>query len=230
MVQDLNRTFMFARTIAFGIASLFAFISLAMAAAVTQFTSKYYDGFYSFAALAIVTSVLTLATLPVLWFLSSFRKSAITSIVAVELGWTSFLWILWLSTGASTADAPWLGSCRSFYYNVGERMWERMCSETQALTAFSFLTWITLLVYSVTLLVLVIRQHSRGNLNVWTNYIAETDFAAPPTANAGTHAEPKIAPSAENSPVVGGQYYPPQNHQMAPQPVYQQTTSPYPQV
>jgi len=217
---------MFARTIAFGIASLFAFISLAMAAAVTQFTSKYTYGFYSFAALAIATSILTLFTLPVLWFLSSFRKSAITSIVAVELGWTSFLWILWLSTGASTADAAWLGSCGAFYYDVAERM----CRETQALTAFSFLTWIILLVYSVTFLVLVIRQHSRVNSNVWTNYIAETDFAAPPTANAGTHAEPKIAPSVENSPVVGGQYYPPQNHQMAPQPVYQQTTSPYPQV
>jgi hypothetical protein len=220
MVQDLNRTFLFARTIAFGLASLFAFISLAMAAAVTQFTSKYTFGFYSFAALAIATSILTLFTLPVLWFLSSFRKSAITSMIAIELGWTSFLWILWLSTGASTANAAWLGSCDAFFYDVAERM----CRETQALTAFAFLTWIILLAYNVTFLILVIRQQSRGNSQVWTGYIAETDFAAP--ATSASHTEAKIAPSVDNTPVMAGQYYPPQN--VAPQPVYQQ--SPYPQV
>jgi hypothetical protein len=228
MVQDINRTFLFARTIAFGVASFCAFIALAMAAAVTSFTSKYADGFYSFAALAIATAILTLLSLPVLWYLSSFRKSAITSMVAIELGWTSFLWILWLSTGASTADSAWLGSCGAFVFKVAERM----CHETQALTAFSFLTWITLLAYSVALLVLVIRQVSRGNHNVWTSYITETDFAAPgPNSNAPANTEAKIAPSTDNTPVIGGQQYPPQNQQHMPaQPVYQQTTSPYAQV
>jgi len=225
MVQDINKTFLFARTIAFGVATLFAFISLAMAAAITNFTSKYTFGFYSFAALGIATAILTLFSLPVLWYLSSFRKSAVTSMIAIELGWTSFLWILWLSTGASTADAAWLGNCGAFFYTVAERM----CRETQALTAFSFLTWIILLAYSVTLLVLVIRQNSRGNSQVWTGYITETDFAAPGNSNAPAHNEAKIAPSADNTPVIAGQYYPPQNQQMAAQPGYQQT-SPYPQV
>lgn len=168
---------------------------------------------------------------------------------------TAFLWILWLSTGASTADTIWLGSCGAFFCkclswmsssNLAESarldtVAERMCRETQALTAFAFLTWITrsfifsmkhpiiqltshilhtVLVYSVTFLVLVIRQHSRGNTQVWTSYITETDFAAPSTSSGS--AEPKIAPSTDNTPVIGGQQYPPQN-QYAAQPVYQQT-------
>ncbi|KAF8966508.1 hypothetical protein BDZ97DRAFT_687837 [Flammula alnicola] len=182
MVQDLNGTLSIARTIAFGIATLFAFLVLCLGAAITNYTTtSFFGGYFSFAALGIATAVLTLLTLPVMLFLSIQRKGAITSMIAIEIGWTWFLWILWLSVGGSSAGTVWLGNCSICRKRRG------YVRETQALTAFGFLAWIVLFAYNITLIVFVIRQHMRGNSSVWTGYVNETDFAAagptPPSLN-----------------------------------------------
>ena len=77
-------------------------------------------------------------------------------------------------------------------------------------------------------MVLVIRQHMRGNSGVWTGYVTETDFAAAGPAGAPAHEKMQYqtpAPVAMQPQV--------QQHQMAPQMVPQMVqpqTSPYPQV
>jgi len=177
---NLNNTFRLVRKIVFGVAIAFSLGVLVVGALITNFTSSfYYGGYFTFAALGIATAVLTLLTLPVMLFLSLTRKGAVTSMIALELGWTWFLWIMWLSTGGSAASISWLGDCGAFLSDA-----ESACRETQALTAFSFLTWFGLLAYNVLLFALVIRQHMRGNTGVWNSFITEADFtAAGPTSN-----------------------------------------------
>lgn len=81
--------------------------------------------------------------------------------------------------------------------------------------------------YDIALLVLIVRQQMRGNSNVWSGYITETDFAAagPNSAVPSMATQDKLAPQYQvpaTAPV-----YPTQQYQGAPP---QQTTSPYPQV
>jgi magnesium-transporting ATPase (P-type) len=131
MVQDLNATLRLARTVVFSVASLFAFIVLALSASITNYTSSfYYGGYFTFAALGIATAVLTLLTLPPMLLLSLKRQGAVTSMIAVEVGWTWFLWILWLAVGGNSAGFSWLGC--SFASGKAESI----CQQTQAVTAF----------------------------------------------------------------------------------------------
>lgn len=175
MAQDLNATFRFARLVVFGVASLFAFLVLALGASITNFTtSRTHGGYFSFAALGIADGILTIFTLPAMIWVSIHRKTAITSMVAVEVAWIWFLWIMWLALAGQSASTGWLGDCSWF----GDSQFETMCRQTQALTAFAFLTWLILLAYGAGLIFLVVRQHTRGNATVWNGFILETDFAA----------------------------------------------------
>ena len=135
---------------------------------------------------------------------------------------------------------------------------ESMCRQSQAVTAFGFLNWIarksfgnyaslfclnifSVFFYNITLTVLVIRQHMRGNASVWNGYITETDFAAAgpnssvPSDKAGFSPQYQVPAVA---PVYPQQYQgaPPQNQYQGapPQNQYQgappQNLSPHPQV
>jgi len=71
----------------FAIAS--SFTVLILAAVVINFTSNdYYGRYYTFGALGIATSSLTLLTLPVMLLYSANRKGAFTSMISVEVAWT----------------------------------------------------------------------------------------------------------------------------------------------
>jgi len=225
MSQDPNATFAFVRKTVFVVASVFAFLELALGSAITNWTStNFFGSYFSFAALGIATGILTFLTLPVLLFLSIKRQNAITSMVAIELGWTWFLWIMWLSTAGSAASVFWITDCTNHFDSEAETI----CREVQAFTAFGFLTWIILFAYNILLMVLVIRQHMRGNTSVWTVYIMEVDFAASgPLSGSGieSKASPSFAPQYPPTQVDAVNYAGPPV--MTPQPT---TTSPYPQV
>jgi len=224
MVQDVNQTFGFVRKIAFGVASVFAFLELALGAAITNWTStNFFGGYFSFAALGIATGILTFLTLPVMLFFSLNRKGAIVNMVAIEVGWTWFLWIMWVSVGGSAASIFWITDCTDHWDTNAETV----CREVQAFTAFGFLTWIILFAYNMALIFFVIRTHMRGNSGVWTGYISETDFGAVGNSygNSVEHkGSPGFAPQyppaqSMGSPGYGGQPVVPQH-----------TGSPYPQV
>jgi len=236
-MSDTNRTFTLVRTVVFGVATLFAFLELALGAAITNYTStRFLGGYFSFAALGIATAILTFLTLPVMLFLSLNRKGAITSMVAIEVGWTWFLWIMWLSVGGSTASIFTITNCNITFDNA----LESLCREVQAFTAFGFLTWIMLFAYNITLIVFVVRQQMRGNSGVWTGYILETDFAAAgPSSYSGGASEYK-GNNNNNTGNFAPQYPPAQvanqpggyvtQQAMAPQHTAATTMSPYPQV
>jgi len=179
----MSQKFALVRTCVFCVATFFAFLELALGAAITNLTTVASHVFFSFSALAIATAILTIVTLPVMLFLSRSRKGAFTSLVAIEVGWTGFLWIMWLAVGADTASALPFFDCE---FDVV------FCPEMEALTAFGFLAWMLLLAYNITLLVLVFRQQSRGNSGVWTGYMLETDFSAPGPSSSGYPSESKV--------------------------------------
>lgn len=82
--------------------------------------------------------------------------------------------------------------------------------------------------YNITLYVLIIRQHMRGNSNVWTGFITETDFAAAGPNSAGySNKAPEAGFAPQYQAPAVAPVYPTQQYQGAPP---HQATSPHPQV
>jgi len=181
--------------VVFGAATLFAVIAIVLAGLITNYTDTFLGGFFSFAALAIATGLLTLLTLPTMLIISRIRKGAFTSMIAVEIGWIWFLWIMWLAVGASTASTGILFIDRCGDYARFGSLVEAACNETSALTAFGFLSWIFLMFYHITLVTLTFRQHLRGYTGVWTSDVTETDFDATGVNNTQVIYDSKASPT-----------------------------------
>jgi len=176
---EINSALRLTRTVVFATTSLFAAIVIVLGGLVESFTDTFFDGIvFSYAALGIATGVLTLLTLPAMLALSNYRKGVFSSMIALEIGWTWFLWIMWLAVGGNSAGTfgLFIGDCRL-----------AVCSETSAITAFGFLSWIMLMSYCGLLFTLTFRQHLRGNTGVWTRDVTETDFTA-----EGGNRDPQI--------------------------------------
>jgi len=110
---------------------------------------------------------------------------------------------MWLSVGASAASYNWLGGCGAVYSGIYSNWysgWSTACHETRAVTAFGFLTWLmcthhsrsnlklgsndffffAVLAYNVYLGFLTVRQHLRQNTGIWTSFVDDANFDAPP--------------------------------------------------
>ncbi|KAI0046965.1 hypothetical protein FA95DRAFT_1291395 [Auriscalpium vulgare] len=202
-----------ARLITFGTSLLFSIIVLGIAADVISTEEKYLDEYSNFAALAVATAVLTLATVGPMLIIDILRRGAFSSWIVVELGWLSILWVLWLATGADAANTDgntFIGSSCNFENSIVSRV----CNEFKAIEAFSFLTWIILMAYTVLLLVLAIRGQNAGH-SVWKSSVRDGAFLEPavhkdvdlsqsayPQQTAGTHQQPVSMPVPHTSPVV----------------------------
>ncbi|THH14874.1 hypothetical protein EW146_g5524 [Bondarzewia mesenterica] len=157
---------------------VFATIVLGLAADLISSTEEFYGSYYIFSALAVATAVLTMITLIPMLIIDAFRGGAFTSLVVVEVSWFSILWILWLSTGAYAADTDglvFIGSSCNFVnptISLG-------CGEFKAIMAFSFLSWIILMAYTVTLTVFAFIGQNRGNA-VWKTTVRDASFLAQP--------------------------------------------------
>jgi hypothetical protein len=139
-----------------GTVIVFSIITMALAAHLTNFTNSLIGGYYTFAALAIATAVLSIITIPVMIVVDNMRKGAFTSMIAFEIGWLSFLWILWLSSGATAAQANTVtfNGCHFFdckpiglfsKWHLTQTLPAAVstaCHEFSAIEAFSFLNWI----------------------------------------------------------------------------------------
>jgi hypothetical protein len=175
-----NEILALARTIVLGAVSVFAVIVFPLAAHIIHLTTSVGRGgfYYDFAALGLAVAILTLLTFPAMLFISFNRKGALTSYIGVEVGWLSLMWILWLATGASVADVPFINSVRG-----------GAASEAQTIEAFGFLAWILLMAYSVTLLIFAVIAHGKGHSEVWTSGVREFDFAASGPAGTGSYEQ-----------------------------------------
>ncbi|TFK56240.1 hypothetical protein OE88DRAFT_723214 [Heliocybe sulcata] len=191
------------RLVILALASVFAVIALGIAADLMSLTETYFDETLIFCILAVVSACLTLLTLPVMIVLDMVRKGAFTSMVVFELAWLFVLWVLWLATAADASYANSLtfagGSCDYINPYVN-----KACHEFGAAQAFSYLTWIILMGYTVTLLVFAIIGQTRGN-KVWLASVRDNSFLRRSAPAGGPVLEEKYPPVA--APVLSHPQY-----------------------
>lgn len=205
---DLNKNLPLIRMIVFGLVCTLSLVVFGLACHLTsELYGGYYYGYslYDFAPLGLSTALLTLLTLPVMYYLSIVRKGAFPSFVVVEVAWCWFLWIMWVATAANTV---WVNGRRG-----------GLAAEAQVLEAFAFINWFALLFYTNFLFVVAIMAHHKGTSGVWTSSVKEFDF----NTAVNKSAIPPVAPQGTGPPQMAQQpYYPPQQpiqHQqpLAPQ-------------
>jgi len=138
----------------------------------------YAPDYYKFSAIALAISLLTILTVTPMFIVDKHREGSIFSYASVEIIWLTILWILWLTSGAYAA---WTedGFLREYteeatchYYGRFGAKNSRYCHETKAVIGFSFILWILLMAYTVTLLVLTLRAKERGH-PAWTTSVRD---------------------------------------------------------
>ncbi|KAH8113296.1 hypothetical protein DFH11DRAFT_331604 [Phellopilus nigrolimitatus] len=147
----------------------------------------------AFVGLSLAIAIITLFAIGPMVAFDFLRRGAVTSWILVELIVTGecltsckghfgadnsigVFMILWLATAAIAASATsgQTVDCRiADAFNSDDGM---LCRTYQAIEAFSFINWILLLVYFITLLVLALVAHSRGSTGVWRETVRERDF------------------------------------------------------
>jgi hypothetical protein len=216
------------RLVVFTATLVFAVIVLALSAHLTSLTAPVV---FDFEGLGIAVGVLSLITMPVMIGVDFARRGAFTSMVLVELIWTFILWVLWIATAALAAEESQISfgdfsaSC-----NFENTIVAGECHELAAIEAFSFLAWLLLMGYNITLLVFAIMGASRGN-RTWTSSVGDGlltpkggEGVAPVSAlSTGTGYSTAPTTTQYSSPQT--MQYPPQQQQ----PYYGQPAQPSPQ-
>jgi len=167
---------------------LFSVIVMSLSADLISLTTPAFT--YNFSALALATSLLSMLTVAVMFVVDILRQGSIFSYVVVEIVWLSILWVLWLSSGSYaaytdgqlTASFPGESSC-DFGIFIDPRFTQG-CHDIKGIIAFSFLTWILLMTYTVVLLVLAIRAQERGN-SAWTTGVRDGGLFYPNRKTTG---------------------------------------------
>jgi len=214
-----------ARVVVLSLTIVFSIIVLGLAADLTSTTETYLNGAFTFASLGIASAVISIVTLPVLLLVDVLRTGAFTSMIVVELPWLLVNWVLWLATGALTAQFDQLlnNNC-----NLVSGVLATSCHEVQGIEGFSFLNWLLLMVYSIVVLVMAIIGSTHGH-TTWTSSVKHANFLGPSEGGGvpvvGQPAAPLQPPMqqqqyAQNVPVQG---YPAQGYAVAPAP----SVSPY---
>ncbi|KAF8530204.1 hypothetical protein BU17DRAFT_78818 [Hysterangium stoloniferum] len=133
-----------------------------------------------FLGLDVAVPVLTLVIIVPCIAIDFCKKGAVTSMVAVELGWSGFLMILWLAAAADTTSVLSGVDCSfrgRFVFGVS-RFLRGFCHEQQALLAFTWLAWLTILAWFALLLMFTVISYSRGNVDICKQRVVGTDFYA----------------------------------------------------
>ncbi|KAJ7254554.1 hypothetical protein C8J57DRAFT_1347212 [Mycena rebaudengoi] len=174
------------RLIALTVVSVFSLITLGLAGSLITTTMKFFNTYFPYAALGVAVAVLTLLSVPTMLVLEIVRPGSPSSWIITELSILPFLSILWLATGANTAEMSpgflflYLDGCASgaflgttFGADTGA------CQKTSAIEAFAFLNWIILMGYSGMVLVLALIASNRKQPAVWKSSVAELPMGAP---------------------------------------------------
>jgi hypothetical protein len=230
------------RRVTFVTTILSSLIALSLSAALASLTGGGAVSF-GFSSFPLAASVITLLLVGPMFFVDLYRKGSYFSYVVVEVSCLSFLWLLWLSSAADTANKDhaislifsgqsgchWSSALTSPYSpnsvyppgypstNYGLPKLDQACREIKAIEAVSFLTWLLLMSYTVTLLALALRARSRGH-NVWQTAVSDGVIFYPNEKGVGG------APQAVAQQPAVYQSYPP-SAQQSPHPLAQQYIS-----
>ncbi|KDQ08826.1 hypothetical protein BOTBODRAFT_555195 [Botryobasidium botryosum FD-172 SS1] len=228
------------RLVIFAISLVFALILLGLNGHYLSVVNQLTNGtiWLIFNALGVAVSVITLITILPILIIDRARKGAFTSLVWFELVWTGILWVLWIAAAAESAGSiPFTSSCVAPRGFVGAAFYESACHQYQAIQAFSWLAWLLMFGYFITLLTLAVIQHaSKGNTRIWFSSVPDSDFFAPAQPSAMQPQQQAFAPQQQPMAAQHGQYGAPSTAQYqqpqyagSPQPQYagnQYPTSP----
>ncbi|TFK22295.1 hypothetical protein FA15DRAFT_671677 [Coprinopsis marcescibilis] len=116
----------------------------------------------------LITSTLTIFTLPTMLGLSMLKSNAVTSRVLIEIVWIGFLAFMWLIASSFTAIS---GVCPPAIPG---------CHKQNALRIFHFTTWILLLCYVSTITLLSFfkleRRPPQITAGLWRSSVREFDW------------------------------------------------------
>jgi len=124
----------------------------------------------------LAVSLITYAVVISIRVLEHFTRTTIGLMVAVELVWTGILGIFWLSVAGSNS-ALGLFFC-DFSFGFDDFSDNAFCGPFRALMAFSWLNWLLLWGWSITLFILAVIAAVRGNKRVWVAPTTTTTFLA----------------------------------------------------
>ncbi|KAJ7261465.1 hypothetical protein C8J57DRAFT_1134330 [Mycena rebaudengoi] len=219
------------RVIAFSVVSVFSMITLGLAASLIDTTIKFDNVYFIYATLAVAAAALTLISVPTMYtsfnpagllrsgppftrlVLDMLRPGSPSSGIVTELSIRPSLSILWLSTGANTAETGpallflYLDGCTNdpfFGTSLGAET--GACQKTSAIEAFAFLNWIILMGYSVMVLVLALIAVNRKQNGVWKSSVAELPSSAPAGSYGGQPMQPAMYSTSGS---YGGQHMEP---------------------
>ncbi|KAI0002932.1 hypothetical protein BJV74DRAFT_814276 [Russula compacta] len=205
------------RLVTFVTAIIFAVIVICLSADLISLTEPAY--YFKFSAFALSTGLLTVLTITPMLVIDLFRQGSFFSYVVVEIAWLSVLWVFWLSSGSYAAwrDSqialffPEESSCN--YGVLTPSVVTQGCQEIKGIMAFSFLSWLLLMTYTVILLTLAIRAHGRGN-PAWTTGVGDGPILSPAQKVIATPTQVPFAPATI-----------PQSYSLAPQPALPSSVS-----
>jgi len=142
----------------------------------TSFTVSFEGKATVFALLAVASAGLTILTLPIMLIIDYLCNGAFASSVLVELIWLGILSAIWLTTGVDGADSintSFLGGCVS---NADVAL-SIACHDSVGVIALSFINFLLLLAYSMTLFVFATISSNRGH-SVWASSIKQANLSA----------------------------------------------------
>ncbi|KAI0303075.1 hypothetical protein BC826DRAFT_1101218 [Russula brevipes] len=200
------------RLVTFATTILLSVIVMSLSA---DLVSIYAPDYYKFSALALAISLLTILTVTPMFIVDKLREGSIFS-------YATILWILWLTSGAYAA---WTedGFLREYteeatcqYYGRFGAKNSLYCHETKAVIGFSFILWILLMAYTVTLLVLTLRAKERGH-PAWTVSVRDGVLLHPAEKTTGSAIQLTTIPqSYSQAPPIRAPYYPsPAQHSLS---------------
>ncbi|KAF5393694.1 hypothetical protein D9757_000361 [Collybiopsis confluens] len=144
-------------------------IVVALSAHFTWVTVTFDGVYFASVVVALTASVLSIISLSTMIALDFTRKGAFTSKVLTEVIWILVLWIVWVAAASLLAqDQEVLGvgvGCDDAFFPAA-------CQEYNAIEAFSFLAWLSLLNYNITLLIYAIVGSARGT-SPWSSSVKE---------------------------------------------------------
>jgi hypothetical protein len=148
----------------------------------------------------LAISVITIITVLPMVLIDFFRSGPFTSFILVEIVWFSILWVLWLATGGLISSngmtTLFNTGCDLFFGSEldPETALNDVCHLWGALQAFSFLNFLLLFIYSVTLIVFGYIGSNRSE-HVWTNSVREFGTGGAASASKQSYPMTETAPA-----------------------------------
>lgn len=175
--------FTYIRTILYSVFLLWALLVFILAAALTGELEHDFNTYYKAGVELLVASILSFLVIPLHLLYHRRPTTSVFGSLWVEIAFLSVLFLLYLGGAAAAADqldSAWCDALKLLFGGLSE------CATSDALQAFAWLAWITLLVLISFLVVTAVLEFRNGRESVWTEQYALTEKSRVPAPAATT--------------------------------------------